>query len=164
MQFHPSKNVPDRAWPGTKGTQSDDDFNQGRYALRMLGGYGRTRARGRLRALRRSPPTGDFRKISEEKASSSCSLQNNVLIGVRGKGGGYRLNGTPDQFTVRRILEITEGSLAAGGLPVRAHEPCARMANCRTYPMWRKGAPAADLRLSGQLYPRGFDETRRRGV
>ena len=78
-------------------------------------------------------------EISEKYLESIVKLlvQNNVLIGVRGKGGGYRLNGTPDQFTVRRILEITEGSLAPVACLCEPHEPCARMANCRTYPMWQ---------------------------
>ena len=37
-------------------------------------------------------------EISEKYLESIVKLlvQNNVLIGVRGKGGGYRLNGTPD--------------------------------------------------------------------
>ena len=38
------------------------------------------------------------------------------LEGLRGKGGGYRLTRTPDQYTVAEILLLTEGSLA----PVRA--------------------------------------------
>ena len=60
-----------------------------------------------------------------------------LVDGLRGKGGGYRLNGTPDQFTVRKILEITEGQLAPVACLCEPHEPCARMVNCRTYPMWQ---------------------------
>lgn len=60
---------------------------------------------------RKSPRGQEIsRKISGKHRQAL--VQNNVLIGVRGKGGGYRLNGTPDQFTVRKILEITEGQLA----------------------------------------------------
>ena len=104
-------------------------------------------------------------EISEKYLESIVKLlvPNNVLIGVRGKGGGHRLNGTPDQFTVRRILEITEGSLRAGGLPVRAARALradGELPNLSHV----AGAQQADPRLSGQLYPRGFDETRRRGV
>ncbi|MFR2150883.1 MAG: Rrf2 family transcriptional regulator, partial [Christensenellales bacterium] len=40
-------------------------------------------------------------------------------------------------FTVRKILEITEGQLAPVACLCEPHEPCARMANCRTYPMWQ---------------------------
>ena len=31
---------------------------------------------------------------------------------VHGKGGGYRLNRTPDGYTIGSILKLTEGSLA----------------------------------------------------
>ena len=118
------------------GTQPDDDFNQRPLCAAHAGGYGRARARGRLRTLKEIAAR---QEISEKYLESIVKLlvQNNVLIGVRGKGGGYRLNGTPDQFTVRRILEITEGSLAPVACLCEPHEPCARMANCRTYPMWQ---------------------------
>lgn len=67
----------------------------------------------------RKSPRG--RRFPEKYLESIVKLlvQNNVLIGVRGKGGGYRLNGTPDQFTVRKILEITEGPACARRLPLR---------------------------------------------
>ena len=50
-------------------------------------------------------------------------VQNGFLEGLRGKGGGYRLTRSPDQYTVEEILMLTEGSLA----PV----------TCRTYEMWK---------------------------
>ena len=55
-------------------------------------------------------------------------VQNGFLEGLRGKGGGYRLTRSPDQYTVSEILMLTEGSLA----PVSC-----LMANCRTYEMWK---------------------------
>ena len=39
-------------------------------------------------------------------------VQNGFLEGLRGKGGGYRLTRSPDQYTVEEILMLTEGSLA----------------------------------------------------
>ena len=64
-------------------------------------------------------------------------VQNGFLEGLRGKGGGYRLTRSPDQYTVAEILLLTEGSLA----PVSCLTPGApaseRMANCRTYTMWK---------------------------
>lgn len=92
---------------------------KGRYALRMLVDMAEHERGNTYVPLKEIAAR---QEISEKYLESIVKLlvQNNVLIGVRGKGGGYRLNGTPDQFTVRRILEITEGSLAPGGLPVRA--------------------------------------------
>ena len=109
---------------------------KGRYALRMLVDMAEHERGGGYVPLKEIAAR---QEISEKYLESIVKLlvQNNVLIGVRGKGGGYRLNGTPDQFTVRRILEITEGSLAPVACLCEPHEPCARMANCRTYPMWQ---------------------------
>ncbi len=64
-------------------------------------------------------------------------VQNGLLQGLRGKGGGYRLTRRPEQYRVSDILLLTEGSLA----PVACLEPgaaaCDRLAECRTYELWR---------------------------
>ena len=39
-------------------------------------------------------------------------VKDKMLTGVRGKGGGYKLTKSPDQYTVGSILRLTEGSLA----------------------------------------------------
>ena len=59
------------------------------------------------------------------------------LEGLRGKGGGYRLTRSPDQYTVEEILMLTEGSLAPVTCLTPGASPCARLANCRTYEMWK---------------------------
>ena len=64
-------------------------------------------------------------------------VQNGFLEGLRGKGGGYRLTRSPDQYTVGEILMLTEGSLAPVSCLTPSAAPCSRMANCRTYTMWK---------------------------
>ena len=64
-------------------------------------------------------------------------VQNGFLEGLRGKGGGYRLTRSPDQYTVGEILMLTEGSLAPVSCLTPHATPCSRMANCRTYEMWK---------------------------
>ena len=64
-------------------------------------------------------------------------VQNGFLEGLRGKGGGYRLTRSPDQYTVGEILMLTEGSLAPVSCLTPNATPCSRMANCRTYEMWK---------------------------
>ena len=64
-------------------------------------------------------------------------VQNGFLEGLRGKGGGYRLTRSPDQYTVSEILMLTEGSLAPVSCLTPCASACARMANCRTYEMWK---------------------------
>ena len=55
----------------------------------------------------------------------------------RGKSGGYRLTRSPDQYTVEEILMLTEGSLAPVTCLTPGASPCDRLANCRTYEMWK---------------------------
>ena len=134
--FH-QKNAPDCTWRGAKEAHNPMMIStKGRYALRMLVDMAEHERGGGYVPLKEIAAR---QEISEKYLESIVKLlvQNTVLIGGRGKGGGYRLNGTPDQFTVRRILEITEGSLAPVACLCEPHEPCARMANCRTYPMWQ---------------------------
>ena len=64
-------------------------------------------------------------------------VQNGFLEGLRGKGGGYRLTRSPDQYTVAEILLLTEGSLAPVSCLTPGAPACERMANCRTYTMWK---------------------------
>ena len=64
-------------------------------------------------------------------------VQNGFLEGLRGKGGGYRLTRSPDQYTVEEILMLTEGSLAPVTCLTPGASPCDRLANCRTYEMWK---------------------------
>lgn len=62
--------------------------------------------------------------------------KNKLVTGLHGKGGGYRLSRTPDEYTVGEILRLTEGNLA----PVSCLEcdaaPCKRASECRTLGMW----------------------------
>ena len=134
--FH-QKNAPDCTWRGAKEAHNPMMIStKGRYALRMLVDMAEHERGGGYVPLKEIAAR---QEISEKYLESIVKMlvQQNILVGVRGKGGGYRLNGTPDQFTVRRILEITEGSLAPVACLCEPHEPCARMANCRTYPMWQ---------------------------
>ena len=88
-------------------------------------------------------------------------VQNGFLEGLRGKGGGYRLTRSPDQYTVEEILMLTEGSLAPVACLEQEHVDCPRMAACRTLPMWRKlntmiqdffdGITLADLMSTDQV-------------
>lgn len=77
--------------------------------------------------------------ISEKYLESILKIlvQEHLLEGMRGKGGGYRLTREPDQYTVGEILTLTEGSLAPVSCLVQGAAPCPRMSSCRTYEMWK---------------------------
>lgn len=65
-------------------------------------------------------------------------VKNNLVKGVRGKGGGYRLTRQPQDYTVYEILKSTESKLAVVDCLDSNAPPCKRSAFCKTLPMWKK--------------------------
>ena len=102
---------------------------KGRYALRVMIDLAEHQAE-------RYVP---LKEVAERQEISEKYLENilKVLEGLRGKGGGYRLTRTPDQYTVAEILLLTEGSLAPVSCLVPGAPACERLPNCRTYTMWK---------------------------
>lgn len=71
------------------------------------------------------------------EAITSVLSKNGLIDAAHGKGGGYKLNRTPQEYTVGEILRLTEGSLAPVSCLECGAKPCARAAECRTLPMWK---------------------------
>lgn len=78
-------------------------------------------------------------EISEKYLESILKMlvKGKILTGLRGKGGGYRLNKAPKEYTVTEILELTEESLAPVSCLENDAEPCSRASECRTLGMWK---------------------------
>lgn len=64
--------------------------------------------------------------------------KSNLVEGVQGKGGGYRLCRSPENYTVGEILRLTDGELAPVACLGCAAKPCSRKADCKTISMWSK--------------------------
>lgn len=108
---------------------------KGRYALRVMIDLAEHQAE-RYVPLKEVAARQD---ISEKYLENILKVlvQNGFLEGLRGKGGGYRLTRSPDQYTVAEILLLTEGSLAPVSCLTPGAPACERMVNCRTYTMWK---------------------------
>ena len=78
-------------------------------------------------------------EISEKYLESIVKqlVVNNIVTGLRGKGGGYKLSKAPDEITVGDILRIMEGSLAPVACMEETNLPCPRVGECRTREFWR---------------------------
>ena len=78
--------------------------------------------------------------ISEKYLESIVKLltRNGDLVGVRGKGGGYRLTRAPEEYTVGNILRLTEGGLTPVSCPGLGSRSCQRAEDCRTLPLWKE--------------------------
>ena len=63
--------------------------------------------------------------------------KNNLIEGVHGKGGGYRLTKSPDEYNVWEVLKIAEGDIAPVACLEDTAKPCDRAAECRTLKMWK---------------------------
>lgn len=109
---------------------------KGRYALRVMVQF----------ALRGDEGYIPLKEISEAEGISQKYLESimttlskaGFVDAVHGKGGGYRLNRKPEEYTVGSILKLTEGSLSAVSCTSQGPAACSRSTCCQTKPMWEK--------------------------
>ena len=109
---------------------------KGRYALRVMLCF----------AQRGSDEYVPLKEIAEAEGISQKYLESIMTIlskagfvdAVPGKGGGYRLNRKPGDYTVGSILKLTEGSLAAVSCTTQGAAACSRSTCCQTLPMWER--------------------------
>lgn len=78
-------------------------------------------------------------EISEKYLESILKVlvQDKLLKGLRGKGGGYKLSLSPEQITVGRVLRLTESVLAPSICVGDGTDKCPKMSVCRTAPLWK---------------------------
>ena len=107
---------------------------KGRYALRVMVHF----------AQRGGEEYIPLKEIAEIEGISQKYLESIMTVlskagfvdAVHGKGGGYRLNRKPEEYTVGAILKLTEGSLSAGSCTSPGAAACSRTECCQTKPMW----------------------------
>lgn len=108
---------------------------RGRYALRVM-----------IDLAEHS--TGGYTAMKEVAARQDISLKYlerimpllvgaHLVEGIHGKGGGYRLTRSPEQYPIGELLRLTEGDLAPVSCLECSAEPCARSADCRTISLWK---------------------------
>lgn len=108
---------------------------RGRYALRVMIDIAEQNSSDYIRL----DDIAKRQNISEKYLESILSVltRGNLLYGVRGKGGGYKLTKAPEEYTVKEILNLTEGSLAPVVCLKSEKDRCPRQAECKTYPVWK---------------------------
>ena len=76
--------------------------------------------------------------ISEKYLEAIVSLlvKAGLLTALRGKRGGYRLTRTPDQYTLKDILQTTEGAFAPVACLEEEINTCERASECKTLKVW----------------------------
>ena len=108
--------------------------SKGRYALRVMIDLAEHAEEGYIPLQTIAARQG----ISEKYLESILAVLSKakLLDAVRGKGGGYRLCKSPDQFTTGQILRLMEGSLAPVACLEAGSSPCDRAGECRTLSLW----------------------------
>lgn len=107
---------------------------KGRYALRVMIDLAQQQTDGFTPLDEIASRQGISKKYLE--IILKTLVQEKLLKGLRGKGGGYQLTRRPEEYTVGEILELTEGTLATVACLQAGSEPCERKDKCNTLPMW----------------------------
>ena len=107
---------------------------KGRYALRVMVHFAQRGNEGYIPLKEIAESEGISQKYLETIMSTLSKA--GFVDAVHGKGGGYRLNRSPEEYTVGSILKLTEGSLAAVSCTAQGPSACARTSCCQTKPMW----------------------------
>ena len=107
---------------------------KGRYALRVMVDLSEHNT-GTYIPLK---DIAERQEISQKYLESIMTVlsKGGFVDALHGKGGGYKLNRDPDEYTVGSILKLTEGTLAPVACLDSDHKKCDRATNCRTLPMW----------------------------
>ena len=109
---------------------------KGRYALRVMVSF----------AQRGGEEYVPLKEIAEQEDISQKYLEAimttlskaGFVDAVHGKGGGYRLNRKPEQYTIGSILKLTEGGLATVSCTTQGASACSRSTCCKALPMWER--------------------------
>ncbi|NLV86384.1 MAG: RrF2 family transcriptional regulator [Clostridiales bacterium] len=106
---------------------------KGRYALRVMLDL----AQSNSDSYTPLKEIAERQKISQKYLESIMTVLSKAgfLDALHGKGGGYRLNRPPEDYTVGSILKLAEGTLSPVAC-LDGGKNCERSADCRSLPMW----------------------------
>ena len=108
---------------------------RGRYALRVIIDLAENAKEGYV----------PMREVAERQGLSLKYLErilpqlvaDNLVEGVHGKGGGYRLSRDPSEISVAEVLKVSEGDIAPVACLEDGAVMCDRIDECRTLPVWK---------------------------
>ena len=109
---------------------------RGRYALRVMIDLAEHKDAGYIPMKEIAQRQGLSLKYIERIVPALS--KNNLVEGVHGKGGGYRLSRSPEEYSLGEILRLTEGDLAPVSCLESGAAPCKRKSSCKTLHIWNE--------------------------
>ena len=109
---------------------------KGRYALRVIIDLAENGSEGYTPMKNVAERQGISLKYLERILPLLVSAE--LVEGVHGKGGGYKLSRKPGKITVGEVLRAAEGDIAPVACLECNADICSRQDTCRTLPMWVK--------------------------
>lgn len=109
---------------------------KGRYAVRVMLSLAAHGANEFLTLNAIAEEQGISEKYLESIVANLAKAE--LVDGVRGKGGGYKLSREPKEYSVLEILSASEGAVSSVSCLEQTPNPCARAGVCKTLPVWQK--------------------------
>ncbi len=109
---------------------------RGRYAIRVMLDLAEHAGQGNV----------PLKEIAERQQISKKYLEilmkdlvaGGFLRGASGKGGGYRLCRSPEEYSIGEILEKMEGSMSPVACLAEKTITCPMAGSCHTLPLWEE--------------------------
>ena len=108
---------------------------KGRYALRVLIDMAEHNGNEYIKLK----DIAERQEISEKYLESIVKqlVNHRIVVGLRGKGGGYKLSKAADEIVVGEVLRFMEGGLAPVACLEEGGAQCPKASACRTLAFWR---------------------------
>ncbi|MBR3345489.1 MAG: Rrf2 family transcriptional regulator [Solobacterium sp.] len=107
---------------------------KGRYAIRVMLDLAEHREEGFIPLKDIAERQGISKKYLEIIVRDL--VQGELISGVSGKGGGYKLCRKPEKYKIGEIIERMEGTLAPVSCLSTKKQECPRASFCKTLPLW----------------------------
>ena len=110
--------------------------SKGRYALRIMIDLAQHRDEGYISLKTISDRTQLSMKYLEMIVGNLKKAE--LVDSTRGKEGGYKLNKTPQEYSIGELLRCMEDNLAPVACIKEGEIQCDRSGACLTVPMWKE--------------------------
>lgn len=107
---------------------------RGRYALRVMIDIAANQGDGYVPMKDVAARQGLSLKYLEQILPALT--KNNLVEGIQGKGGGYKLTRLPAEYKIGDILRVTEKDMAPVSCLAIGAEECVKRAECKTISFW----------------------------